>query len=727
MHSTGLYGNLHRNFQADMHIPMIGRLLAALVLSTAIYACSEQESATLAAPVARKIPHAMTAHGQTRIDNYYWMRDDSRSDSDVLDHLAAENRYSDAVLAPLMPLKDAIYTELVGRMEKDQSTVPALDNNYWYYRRYSGDMEYPIYARKSAPDATEQVLLNGNDMAAGQEYFSIGDYGISTDNEILAWSTDTLANRIYTIEFRNLQSGAMYTDALLDTNEQVVWANDNKSLYYVKKDLQTLLGYQVYRHTLGTSQQDDLLVYQEDDRSFYTSLGKSKDNSVIYIYHSSTTKSGVSLIDANASAPVVEVFLPLEDDLEYSVAKLGDEYYIYTNWDATNFRLMKVKVGQTQDKSAWQEVIAHRSDVLLEDFVLFDGYLVVKEKTQAQSAVYITALASGERVKLDFEEPVYVVRFDRNPQLDSDAVRLHYSSPTTPASVYDVSLKTLAKTLKKQDKVLGGYTADSYVTERIFVAARDGAMVPVTLVYRKDKFRKDGSNPLYQYGYGAYGYTLEPDFNANWLSLTERGFVVAIAHIRGGQILGRHWYEAGKLHNKKNTFTDFIDVTKGLIALQYADPDKIYAEGGSAGGLLMGAVMNMAPELYNGVAAHVPFVDVLTTMSDASIPLTTNEYEEWGNPADKEAYAYMLSYSPYDQVAAVDYPHTLVTTGLYDSQVLYFEPMKWVAKLREVKTGDNALVFVIDMEAGHSGASGRFKRLQQQALAYAFFVDLASG
>ncbi len=708
---------------------MFTRILIIIFLSTGIYGCSKQKPAAdaVTAPVARKIPHPMTAHGQTRVDNYYWMRDDSRSDTEVLDHLAAENRYSDAVLAPLMPLRDTIFTEMVARMEKDKSTVPALDNSYWYYRRYSGDMEYPVYARKSALDAQEQVLLDGNEMAAGHDYFSIGNYSVSTNNQILAWSTDTLSRRIYTIEFKNLQGGAKYPDVLKHTTGQVVWANDNKTLFYVKKDLQTLLGYQVYRHTLGTSQQDDLLVYQEDDTSFYTSLGKSKDNNVIYISHSSTTKTGVSLIDANAPTPAVKAFLPLEDELEYSVAKLGDEYYIYTNWDAPNFRLMKVKAGQTQDKSAWREVIAHRSDVLLEDFVLFNDYLVVKEKTQGQSAVYVRALAGGERVKLAFDDPVYVVRFDHNPQLDSDSVRLHYSSPTTPASVYDVSLESLAKTLKKQDKVLGGYVADNYATERISVAARDGAMVPVTLVYRKDKFRKDGTNPLYQYGYGSYGYTMEPDFNANWLSLTERGFVVAIAHIRGGQILGRHWYETGKLFSKKNTFTDFIDVTKGLIALKYADPNKVYAEGGSAGGLLIGAVMNMAPELYNGVVAHVPFVDVITTMSDPSIPLTTNEYQEWGNPADKDAYDYMLSYSPYDQVAAMDYPNTLVTTGLYDSQVQYFEPMKWVAKLRELKTGDNALVFVIDMEAGHGGASGRFKRLQTEALTYAFFVNLASG
>jgi oligopeptidase B len=708
---------------------MLTRILFIILLSTGIFGCSKQQSASdaVTAPVARKIAHSMTAHGETRVDNYYWMRDDSRSDSAVLDHLAAENSYSDAVLAPLMPLKDTIYAEMVGRMEKDKSTVPALDNNYWYYRRYSGDMEYPVYARKSAPDAAEQVLLNGNDMAAGHEFFSIGDYSVSTNNEVLAYSTDTLSRRIYTIEFKNLAGGEKYADVLVDTDGQVVWANDNKSLFYVRKDLQTLLGYQVYRHTLGTSQQDDLLVYQEDDTSFYTSLGKSKDNSVIYIYHSSTNKTGVSLIDADAAIPVVKAFLPLEDDLEYSVAKLGDEYYVYTNWNAANFRLMKVKAGQTQDKSAWQEVIAHRSDVLLEDFVLFDGYLVVKEISQGQSAVYVSPLSGGERVKLAFDDPVYVVSLDRNPQLDSHSVRLHYSSPTTPASVYDVSLKTLAKTLKKQDKILGGYVADSYAVERISVAARDGAMVPVTLLYRKDKFRKDGSNPLYQYGYGSYGYTADPDFNANWLSLTERGFVVAIAHIRGGQILGRHWYESGKLLSKKNTFTDFIDVTKGLIALKYADPDKVYAEGGSAGGLLIGAVMNMAPDLYDGVAAHVPYVDVITTMSDPSIPLTTNEYKEWGNPADKDAYDYMLSYSPYDQVAAMDYPNTLVTASLHDSQVQYFEPMKWVAKLRELKTGDNKLVFVINMEAGHGGASGRFRRLQLEALTYAFFVDLASG
>jgi oligopeptidase B len=709
------------------------RILFATVLSIAITGCSEsKQTPTIeavsapVAPVASKRPHKLTAHGQTRVDNYYWMRDDTRSDRKMLDHLAAEDAYSDEMLAPILPLKNQIYNEMVGRIEKDNSTVPALDNDYWYYRRFSGDMEYPIYARKSGPDAAEEILLDGNDMAVGHDYFQIGDYSVSSNNEILAYSTDTVSRRLYNIEFKNLKTHEAHPDLLINTTGRVVWANDNRSVYYIKKDLQTLLGYQVYRHTLGTWQEEDVLMYQEDDSSFYTGLGKSKDNSVIYIHHDSTTKTGTSLIDANAAAPTVTPFLPLEDDLEYSVAKLGEEYYILTNWNAVNFRLMKVAADKTADKSAWQEVLAHRPEVLLEDIELFDAYLVVKEKQRGQSSVYITALATGERQKLDFDEAVYVVNFSNNYQLDSDSLRIYYSSPISPASVYDVSLESLAKTLKKQDKVLGGFTAADYAVERVFIPARDGAQVPVTLMYRKDKFTRDGSNPLYQYGYGSYGSTIEPYFNANYLSLTDRGFVVAVAHIRGSQMLGRPWYEAGKMQNKINTFTDFIDVTEGLIAEKYANPEKAYAEGGSAGGLLIGAVMNMAPQLYDGVAAHVPFVDVVTTMGDASIPLTSNEYDEWGNPANKADYDYMLSYSPYDQVAAIEYPHTLVTTGLHDSQVQYFEPMKWVAKLREMKTDDNMLVFDVDMEAGHGGASGRFRRLQKKALSYAFFIELAS-
>jgi len=709
-----------------MYKHIVAALLLAAIFTTA---CSQDTASPGEAPVppvAKKIPHQLSAHNDTRVDNYYWMRDDTRTDPEVLAHLHAENAYTRDLLAPIAPLKETIYEELVGRLEKDDSTVPVYQNGYWYYRRFSGDMEYPLYARKQKLSDDEEILLDGNTLAAGHDYFNIGDYSVSTNNRILAYSTDTLSRRIYTIEFTNLETGDQYADKLTGTSGQMIWANDNETVYYIYKDPQTLLGYQVFRHRLGTSQEDDTLVYQEDNTSFYTYLGKSKDREIVYVFHSSTTSSSVSLLDANNSTANLHAFLPLEADHEYSVAKLGNVYYIRTNWNAVNFRLMKVGATNSANKAAWQEVLPHREDVFLEDFTLFEDHLVAKEKINGQSTATITQLSTGKKQALAFDDQVYIVDLYSNPELGSDYLRVYYSSPTTPSSIIDISLADFGRELKKQDKVLGGYIAAEYAAERIFVTARDGKNIPVTLLYRRDNFSKDGSNPLYQYGYGSYGYTKEPYFNSNWLSLTDRGFVVAVAHIRGSQMLGRPWYEDGKLLNKKNSFTDFIDVTRGLVAQKYGDGDKVYAEGGSAGGLLMGAVMNMAPTDYDGIAAHVPFVDVITTMSDPSIPLTTTEYDEWGNPANAESYSYMLSYSPYDQVAAIEYPNTLVTAGLHDSQVQYFEPMKWVAKLREMKSGDNVLLFKVNMEAGHGGSSGRFKRLQDKALTYAFFIDLAS-
>ncbi len=711
------------------------KCLLSLVLTLTVTACGEQVSQSpsqsqpnAAAPVAKRIPIELTAHGDTRIDNYYWMRDDSRTDPEVLAHLDAENAYKDAVLAPIMPLKQEIYAELAGRLSRDQSTVPARDNGYWYYQRFADDMEYPVYARKKNLQSGEGTLLDTNAMAVGHDYFAIGGYSVSSNNDILAYSTDTVSRWQYQIRFKNLKTGELYPDILLATDGQAVWANDSQSVYYVKNDPQTLLGYQVYRHSLGTSQGDDVLVYQEDDDSFYTSLGKSKDKSTIYIYHDSTTSSAVSLMNANglADAATVRSFLPREEDHRYSVAKLGDEYYIRSNWQAENFRLLKVGANSTDDKSSWREVVPHHADVYLEDFVVFDGYLATLEKRLGNAELSVITLATGQRRAVSFDEAVFVASFSDNHEVSSGQLRVAYRSPITPESIYDIDLGTLERSLLKQDEVLGGYRRENYRTQRIAIEARDGERVPVTLIYRADKFAQDGSMPLYQYGYGAYGANEEPSFYSSWVSLADRGFLVAIAHIRGGGMLGHRWYEAGKLSFKRNTFTDFIDVSRGLIAQQYADSERVYAVGGSAGGLLIGAIMNMAPSLYHGVTAEVPFVDVITTMSDPSIPLTTNEYDEWGNPAEKSAYDYMLAYSPYDQVRATDYPHTLVTAGLHDSQVQYFEPMKWVAKLREMKTDSNTLILATDMTSGHSGASGRFKSLQEVARNYAFFVDLAS-
>lgn len=677
------------------------------------------------APVAKKVPYEMSAHGVTRRDNYYWMRDDSRTDKEILAHLEQENSYLETVLAPLKETRKALYEELVSRIEKDDSTVPVFDNGYWYYTRYSGEDEYPVYLRKPTLDAEPQVLLDANVMSEGHDYFSIGSYSVSSNNTLMAYSEDTLSRRIYTVYVKNLDSGEKLNDVLEGTSGRAVWANDNEHLFYVKKDPQTLLGYQVYRHKLGTSQKDDVLVYEESDPTFYTYISKSKDDSVIYIHHSNTEKTGVTLIDADNPTSESKVFLPIKDGQEYSVAKASDGYYVLTNIDAKNFKVMKAPLDATSDVSKWQEVVPHRPEVFLQSIEVMKNHLVVKEKENGMLRLVVHNLTSNEQKVIPTQDPIYGAYFNANTEMDTNKLRIYYSSLTTPGSIIDINLDTLESEVMKQTRVSETFDSSDYASERVMIEARDGAMVPVSLVYRKDKFKKDGTNPLYQYAYGSYGATIDPTFRSSWLSLIDRGFVVAIAHIRGGQMLGREWYEDGKMHQKMNTFTDFIDVSKGLVAQQYADEDRVFAMGGSAGGLLMGAVVNMAPELYQGVSAHVPFVDVVTTMSDETIPLTTGEYTEWGNPANKDEFDYMLSYSPYDQVEAKDYPHMLVTTGLHDSQVQYFEPMKWVAKLREYKTDDNLLLFKTDMEAGHGGASGRFKRFKSTALEYAFVLHLA--
>ncbi|MDC8832025.1 S9 family peptidase [Alteromonas gilva] len=682
-------------------------------------------STSVAAPVAKKVAYELTAHGETRVDNYYWMRDDSRTDEAVLSHLEKENSYAEKVLAPLESQQEALYEEMTARIPKDDSSVPVKQNDYWYVTHYQGDGEYPIYVRKPSLDGEETVLLDGNKMAEGESYFNIGSYAASPDNTLLAYTVDTVSRRLYTLRVKNIESGEILSDTLTDTNGQVYWGKDNTTLYYIKRDKQTLLGSQVYRHTLGTDQADDELVYEQTDPTFYTSLGKSKDGKVIYIYHDNTEQTGVTLIDNSSNDATPVPFYPLEDGHEYSVAKRGNEYFILTNWQADNYRIMKVDAGNTQDRSKWQEVVAHDPDIYIASMELLSDYVVYKAKENGYLRLEALSLKDGEQRTIPTEDPIYTASFTGNTQPDTNTVRIYYASLTTPPSFFDINLETLQSELKKQTKVGDDFDSDNYQSERLMITARDGKQVPVSLVYRKSLFTKDGSNPLFQYGYGSYGSTIDPTFSTSWLSMLDRGFVVAIAHVRGSKMLGTQWYEDGKMGNKKNTFTDFIDVTKGLIEQGYADPARIFAEGGSAGGLLMGAIANMAPELYTAIAAHVPFVDVVTTMSDASIPLTTGEYSEWGNPANKQEYEYILTYSPYDQVKKQDYPHMFVTTGLHDSQVQYFEPMKWVAKLRDYKTDDNLLLFMTDMEAGHGGASGRFKRYEQRAKEYAFFFHLA--
>ncbi|WP_318486606.1 S9 family peptidase [Photobacterium leiognathi] len=679
----------------------------------------------LQAPIAKKIPHTMTIHDDTRIDNYYWMRDDNRADPEIIAHLNAENAYTDAVMAHTEALQQQLFDEIKGRIVKDDNSVPVKQGNYFYSSEVTGDNEYAISVRADDFNGTNKtVLLDINELAKNHEYYNVSSLSVSQDENLLAYGEDTVSRRIYTIKVKNLATGEYLADEITGTSGSIAWQNDNKAFYYIKKDPQTLLGYQVYRHQLGTNQADDTLIFEETDPSFYTSIGKSKDNELVYIWHSSTETSAVSIIDANDPNATATPFLEREEGLEYSISKLGQQFYVLTNYEAVNFRLMKVDADKLGDKTEWQDVIAPQEGVMLEDYELFDNYLVYQQRSNGLTHITVRQLDTNEERELRFNDEAFTAFFYGNKELNTNKLRLYYSSMTTPASHYDINLDNSEFTLLKQAEVLGDFNADNYQSERLMIPARDGKLVPVSLVYRKDLFKKDGTNPLYQYGYGSYGSTIDPSFSSSRLSLLDRGFVYAIAHIRGSEMLGRPWYEDGKKLTKQNTFNDFIDVTKALVEQGYGAKDKIFAVGGSAGGLLMGAIANQAPELYCGIAAQVPFVDVVTTMLDESIPLTTNEYDEWGNPNQKEYYEYMLSYSPYDNVGKHDYPSMLVTTGLHDSQVQYFEPMKWVAKLREMKTDNNRLLFKTDMEAGHGGASGRFKALHEDALEYAFFIDL---
>ncbi|GMG86749.1 S9 family peptidase [Biformimicrobium ophioploci] len=707
---------------------MKSRILTATLAATLVACGQPQESTTAkipSPPVAKKVPHEMEIHGHKRVDDYYWMRDDKRADPEVLAHLAAENIYKEAMLGHTNGLQEALYEEMVGRLKKDDTTVPVLKNDYWYQSRYIPGGEYPVIARTADKQgATEEILLDVNQMAEGKDYYNVGNYEVSTDNRILAYAEDEVSRRLYTIRFKDLETGQLLEDEITNAEPYIVWANDNKTLFYIAKDPQTLLGYKVMRHKLGTPQAQDTLAYEEKDNTYYTGIGKSRDESTLFIYHASTTTKGQSALAADTPDGQFEKILPLEAGHEYQAALLGDYYYFLTNLDAINFRLIRAPKNNPEDRSQWQEVIPHRESVLLNSFQLFENYLVLNEREGGQARIRVIAHDGSSDQYLEFNDPVYAVNFEDNPSTASETVRIGYSSLTTPYTIFDVALASGEKSLRKQTEVLGSFDPADYRSEGIRITARDGEQIPVSIVYRADRFKRDGTNPIYQYAYGSYGSTIDPYFRSHYLSLLDRGFVVAIAHIRGSQKLGRPWYEDGKMFNKINTFTDYIDVTRGLVTQKYGAADKVFAVGGSAGGLLMGAVVNMQPELYRGVAAHVPFVDVVTTMLDASIPLTTNEYDEWGNPNNKDSYDYMLSYSPYDQVKAQGYPNLLVTTGLHDSQVQYFEPAKWVAKLREQKTDENLLIFHVNMEAGHGGASGRYRRYKERALEFAFFMDL---
>jgi oligopeptidase B len=675
----------------------------------------------LPAPRAKQIPKELSIHGDTRIDPYYWLNE--RENPEVISYLQAENAYTDEMMSHLTGFKEKLFQEIVGRIRQTDMSVPYLDNGYYYFVRYEEGQEYPIYSRKKGSlDAPEEVMLDANELAKPFSYYQIGAAAVSPDNKIAAFGEDTLSRRIYTIRFKNLETGEFLEDAIPNTTGGAVWANDNQTVFYSVKDA-SLRAYKIFRHRLGTPASQDVEVYHEKDETFGVGIGKTKSKKYLVIASYQTVSTEFRYLDANDPNGEFKVIQPRERDHEYMVDHYGDSWYIRTNWNAKNFRLMKTPEGKT-GKENWTEVVAHRDDVLLEGMELFSKYLVLEERQNGLLRLRVKPWQGGEEHYVDFGEEAYTVFPTSNYEFDTDLIRVNYTSLTTPGSVYDYNMQTRKLTLLKEQEVVGDFDKNNYHTERLYATARDGVKVPISLVYRKG-FKKDGTAPLLLYGYGSYGYSMDPTFNSARLSLLDRGFVFAIAHIRGGEEMGRQWYEDGKLLNKKNTFTDFIDCGEFLVKEKYCAKDQLYAAGGSAGGLLMGAVVNMAPGMWRGVLAAVPFVDVVTTMLDESIPLTTGEYDEWGNPNDKTYYDYIKSYSPYDNVEAKDYPAMLVTTGLHDSQVQYWEPAKWVARLREVKSDQNPLLLHTNMETGHSGASGRFQRYKDTALEYAFLLDLA--
>ncbi len=703
-------------------------VLCLLLVQLLLAGCSTNDATlvepAIAPPVASVRPKIFTEHGQTRTDDYYWVRDDSRSDPAVLGLLAAENEYTRAVLEPVADLQNTLFNEITSRLTDDDKTVPVRRGDYFYHREYRAGFEHPVYVRRGlAEGALPEVLLDVNELAVGSNYYAIDNWSVSSGNNILAFAEDKVSRREYTIRFKDLKTGEYLADEILGVESDIAWAEDNQTLFYVAKDAQTLLPYRVYRHRLGTDVKDDVLVYEETDPTYYTSVYKSRSNRFVLISMQSTDSTEVRLIDASNPTASPVPFLDREPGHEYRIRHVPDNFFVVTNLDAPNYRVMQVPEAALNDSGAWMEVVAHQPDVLIEDFEVFDGFLVLLEREAGLSRIRVVNRSDGTSKQIRFPDPAYSARLHANPNVSATVLRYGYSSLITPQSVFEHDMVEDQSRLLKQDVVAGGYDPERYATERIFYTARDGTEVPITLVYRKD-LRKPFENPLYLTGYGAYGLSSMPYFSSLKLSLLDRGFVYGIVHVRGGDEMGRAWYEAGRLQHKWNTFNDFIDATRALVKAGYGAPDKVFASGASAGGLLMGVIANEAPELYRGIVAEVPFVDVITSMADPTIPLTVGEYSEWGNPNDKTAYRYMLSYSPYDQVAARDYPHMLVTTGLYDSQVQYYEPVKWVSKLRRMKTDDNLLLLQVDMDTGHGGASGRYERYRAEALQYAFILHV---
>ena len=675
-------------------------------------------------PTSKKIPQELTIHGHTRIDPYYWLND--RSNPEVIDYLNQENEYLKERLRHTEEFQEKLFAEIKGRIKEEDESVPYLKNGYYYYTKFIKGGEYPIFCRRNGNmSAAEEILLDINILAQDQDYMNVASIEVAPNQQLLAFSQDNVGRRIYDIRLKDLASGEFLDDVISAVTGNMVWANDNRTLFYSRQDPDTLRSFQIYKHILGSKQEDDVLVFQEDDDTFTCHVSKSKSKKYIFITSQSTVSTESRMLPADDPNGEMVLIQERIRDLEYTVEHYQDDLLILTNdRGASNFKLIKTPLS-SPGRDHWTDLISHREEVLLEGFEVFKDFLVLEERYQGLNLIQVRGWNDHTAHYIDFNDPAYAAWIGHNPEFDSEVLRFGYNSLTTPASTFDYHMKTREQVLLKQQEVVGGYAPSDYRSERIWATAEDGTQIPISLVYKEALFSKDGSNPLLQYAYGSYGYSTDPIFSPSRLSLLDRGFVFAIAHIRGGQEMGRHWYENGKMLKKMNTFTDFIACSKHLVQEQYTSPERLYAMGGSAGGLLMGVVMNLAPTLYNGIVAAVPFVDVVTTMLDESIPLTTGEFDEWGNPKHKVYYDYMLSYSPYDNIAATGYPNLLVTSGLHDSQVQYWEPTKWVARLREMKTDDNRLLLYTNMDAGHGGASGRFRALRELAMEYTFILDLA--
>ena len=708
---------------------MIKFILSFLLICFSLINHTETNYKTLKnqKPSPEKIPVTFEAHGVKRVDNYYWMRDDSRKDPKVIEHLNSENDYLENWFLSGTDRRDELFEEITARIPKKEDSVPIRLKNYEYFRRYEPDNEHAIYIRRKNKNSEENIIMDVNELAKDKEFYQLANWSISPDENIMAYAEDSNGRRQYSIKFKYLDTNLTASYSIKNTSGDMAWSLDGKYLFYVLRDEETLLPYKLYRHEIGTNQDQDVEVYEEKDDTFYLSVGNTRSMNYIEVNISSTTSSEVRLIDSKFPETQPEIFLTREKDHLYSVDHdpSSSRFLVESNWQAINFRLLETNLENSKDKGQWKELIPHREDVLLQSVVPFPNHLVIMERENGLRNIKILEKESNSLKSINFNDPTYTAYLAANPEYDTDRFYFGYSSMRTPDSLFSVKLDSGRKRLLKQAEVKGVFSSSDYKVDRKFITARDGTSVPVSLVYKRSKFNKN-KNPLFVYGYGSYGNSIDAGFSSSRLSLLDRGFIFAIAHIRGGQELGRSWYEDGKIFNKLNTFYDFIDVTKGLLEKGYGDSDRVYAGGGSAGGLLMGAIVNMEPKLYNGIISNVPFVDVITTMSDPSIPLTTGEYSEWGNPANKDEFDYILQYSPYDNIDSHEYPSILVTAGLWDSQVQYYEPAKYVAKLRDYNKSKNPILMKVNMTAGHSGVSGRFESLKEVAMEYAFLLRVDS-